>query len=457
MPLRLLPSTLLVCALIGAALPAHAQTPRPERPYRGLFASGAGDFVKSLTAEGTAGAGWDSEIVTDVTPVDETAGSQFSPLRGAGYSLFSAGLAYSSLTDRRQFGASAATSARYYGELSEPWIASHTARLTFGTPIGRSARVAFGETYIYQPFGSLNVFSALATPDISSPGVIPVAATPNLDLRALNAAYWSNANEFGFTKQLSRRSSLAAGYEFRYSSFTGESDGFAAQNIGGRFEHTLTQHLSLRLGYTYADGRFRLPDPEATGDVQRRKYRSHAIDSGVNYNRLLSLSRRTTVGFSTGALAVSTGLGSTRWDVFGTADLDHELGRTWNARATFRRGVGFIETLNQPLFTDAISVGLQGLASRRIQVNASAGASAGEFQMSVAGDRLWSYFGTTGVTVAISRYLGVTTAYNYYHYKFTGDIFRDLGFAPEINRHSISVYASAWAPLIQKGRRNASR
>ena len=38
---------------------------RPERPYRGLFASGLGAADHSLVATGSVGSGWDNNLLAD--------------------------------------------------------------------------------------------------------------------------------------------------------------------------------------------------------------------------------------------------------------------------------------------------------------------------------------------------------------------------------------------------------
>ena len=58
-----------------------------------------------------------------------------------------------------------------------------------------------------------------------------------------------------------------------------------------------------------------------TGD-----YKGHSIDAGVSYNKALSFSRRTTLGFSTGTAAVNDGI-QTHYSLIGNVQLTRELGR----------------------------------------------------------------------------------------------------------------------------------
>src|SRR5262245_6335409 len=90
---------------------AFAQSPatRPDRPYRGLFASGLGDSEQSLVAQGSVGGGYDSNVLAD-------AGFGTDPRLAASgmVGAVSGSLAYSMQRDRLGFGASFGESSRYY-------------------------------------------------------------------------------------------------------------------------------------------------------------------------------------------------------------------------------------------------------------------------------------------------------------------------------------------------------
>jgi hypothetical protein len=62
---RLLVAPLVLGLLVLGAVPADAQLPRPERPYRGLFGGGTGNWEQSLVANASLGGGWDDNLVAD--------------------------------------------------------------------------------------------------------------------------------------------------------------------------------------------------------------------------------------------------------------------------------------------------------------------------------------------------------------------------------------------------------
>ena len=446
-------SSLRLAGLLLAALcvgrSASAQSTRPERPYRGIFASGVDTAADSLSVTGNTGVGWDSSTAADTTGADaDSSATAGSSLKGAGYNMFGGSIVYTRSRERVQFGASAATSGRYYSSLSAPWVMGHSGRVNLGYRKGRSTMFNVAQSVSYQPFGSLGLFPGLGDPTAVGPNVLQSAASPDLDTRALRTSYTSSATDAGVEQRLSRRSTVSLQYSYRLTRYTEGRGQFHAQDVRGRFNRTLTEHLGLRLGYGYGESRF-----VGASDG----YQNHYLDLGVSYNRALSISRRTVLGFDTSSAGTNDGT-RTRWDILGGAVLTHEIGRTWALSGAFRRDVQFIETLRQPIFTDAVNSNLSGLLSRRVQVNAGAGASSGSLGIQSRDKGVWSYYGTAGMGIAVSRYLQLSARYGYYQYRFDDPVYRALGFTQQMRRHTIGVFVSGWAPLLQKGRRtNASR
>jgi len=447
--MRILPVVVAVVTLLAGVSPAAAQASRPERPYRGLFGGGTGNVInanESLTFTGAVGGGWDTSIAADVDPalpIDPAT----TELRGAGYSLFNGALVYSKAGQRLQFSASGSSSGRYYPSFSEPLLAAHAAVAGFNYRAGRNTTFSLAQSFSYQPFGTLNLFPGLNAPTLQAPDVA-VANAPSLNLRALRVDFVSYATEAGVSHNFSDRTTFSGNYSYRISQFGGSSADFTAQAVAGRFGRAITRNLTLRLGYGYTQGTF----PQGGGTVT-----NHLIDSGVNYTRPLSSSRRTILSFDTGATAFSDGI-TTSYNVIGGVILTHEIGRTWNLAGNYRRGVQWVEILNQPLFTDAVNVALSGFVSRRLEVTTSVGASQGNLGFVAAGNGLRTYFASASAGTALSEHFSVVSNYSYFQYGLDGNVFPALGFVQDLNRHSVSVALSVWAPIMQRGQRvNASR
>lgn len=81
--------------LVLAAVPAHAQLPRPERPYRGLFGGGTGNWEQSLVANASIGGGWDDNLVADARGDRPARPNDLNTSARGGLGQFSGALAYS--------------------------------------------------------------------------------------------------------------------------------------------------------------------------------------------------------------------------------------------------------------------------------------------------------------------------------------------------------------------------
>jgi hypothetical protein len=55
----------LMLATALADVPAYAQAPRPERPYRGLFGSNTANLDQQLAASASVGGGYDDNLLAD--------------------------------------------------------------------------------------------------------------------------------------------------------------------------------------------------------------------------------------------------------------------------------------------------------------------------------------------------------------------------------------------------------
>ena len=166
---------------------------------------------------------------------------------------------------------------------------------------------------------------------------------------------------------ITRRGSVEAVSSYRYSaldtSSTSNETDLRSYSVGGRFRYGLTRNGSLRLGYVYRQGR--RPDRCGRGNRSGRPTVVHDIDVGLDYRRALSLTRRTSIGFSTGSTIVTVPVegstnGQLQYRVVGDVGLQHEIGRTWLARLAYNRGVGFAEAFNQPVFADGVNLSVSG-------------------------------------------------------------------------------------------------
>lgn len=429
-----LASIVVVSALVPAD-GAEAQEWRPERPYRGLFAGGVGESEQLLTATASVGAGWDDNLVADAIGRNVLVSDVNQQFRG-GLSTASAGLAYSLNRARVGVGASAGTTARYY-----PSLAHRVIRRDYGS-IGTSANLGAGfsahAAASYQPYTLRSLSPWLFEPRLGD------SAIADEDLPASLEHYFAYSGGAGYTRR-TRRQTFSAAYNYRARESSTGAERFENHGASAGITHAVGKGLDLRLGYGYSEARY------GEGD---RRFVNHAIDAGVNYNRTLSFTRRTTLSFGTGSSAARSSRNERlRYRATGAARLDHEIGRTWNATLSFNRGLQFVETWPEPVFSDSAVAGVGGLITRRSYFQFTARALRGRGYFSAQGDGIESYAAAAGLNVAVTRYINTGLTYAYYHHQFGNGVSLPPGFAHDFERQSVRAFVSLWAPLFQRARK----
>jgi hypothetical protein len=437
-------SLLAGSALLFGALTASAQESRPERPYRGLFGGGTDQFQQVLTVNASAGTGYDTDAQLGAVEGGlQTAAPDPRSAVGNMYSNYSGGLSYTATLTKLSAGASFSSSARQYPGSDLETTTSHAASAGLSLALGKNTRVNGGLSATYQAMRSFSPFAELGDPGLGQ------LMAPNLDYGTGRGEYYSLGTSAGVSQQLGRRSSLTASYDRRGSQFESGSEDLTYQTGSFRFTRGLTRNLALRLGYGYTDARY------ASGATT---YQNHNLDTGIDYSRDLSLTRRTRLSFTSGATALRQDQ-TTRYDVIGTARLTRELARTWSSQISYNRSVGFLESVLEPTFSDTVNAGIDGLITRRLSFNSGFGLSGGAIGVRRdAGNGFNAMTGTAGVNAAITRHLALGVRYTFYRYSFEESAAMVTGLPARMNRHSVSVNVNAWAPLFQRGKRsNASR
>ena len=294
------------------------------------------------------------------------------------------------------------------------------------------------------PYSLASMFSPLASPRTG-------AVVFDEDLSSSLQHYVAYSGDLRFNHQMSRRTSLSLNTSYDVRESSGQASRFTDWLAGGRVTHGLTRDVSLRLGYQYT---------QATYSRLSERPINHTLDVGIDYHHALSRSRRTYVSFSTGATAITTRLGnSTHLFAIGSGQLTHEMGRTWFTSVAYERGLDFLPSWPQPLFSDTVSLGLGGLITRRLQVQTSAQAARGKGLL-VGGDsdNFRTYYANAGMLFAFSRFVSTGVTYAYYNHRFPEALLLPPGFPHDVSRQSVRAYISLWAPVFERSRRqNGSR
>jgi len=420
---------------------------RPERPDRGLYKNrptGAGDL---LAVNGSAGVGWDNNLLLTLPGLSDPRVPAKSGLIG----IFTGGASFTRTRERGNFNASAASSTRYYPGEEIDRISGYNASLSGATSPSDRTGLWASQSVSYEPFTFNSIFPRTYTPVFEPGGVPPVeAVAPSLDQAAATEQYLSYQTNAGLYRRMSRRTTLTASYHFLQGDSAYVDEKFTNQGAYAGLRYSVTRNLGLRAGYGYEQGQYL---------AGTSPLRTHNIDAGVDYNRALSFSRRTTFSFSTGTSAMNDGY-TTHYQVVGGAHLNHEMGRTWNASVSYDRSFQFVQSLLQPVFYDSVNANVGGLINRRLRADIGARASIGSvgLQDDAVDNGFDTYEGFASLSFSLSRFAELGANYTIYRYRFGSRVVLPIGVAQDVERQSVGVHVSVWAPLYNRMRSgNATR
>jgi len=425
---------------------AFAQQTRPERPYRGLFGNGgSSDVEQSLTATGSFGAGYDTSVLAEAGEAGfGGGGSTPRPSEEGSYILFSEGLSY--LLSKKKVGFTATQSAalRMYPTIEQDSIANYGGGIGASWSPSTRTHLSASQTLTHQPMNLFALFPVFQTNPI---GQVYLA---DLDYGTVDAGYSTYYTGVSGSRRLSSRATFTADYSYERSDYALYPD-YTSQMAGARFTRSLKAGLGLRIGYNYTRTLY--------GSGNRLAGR-HGLDTGVDYNKTLSFSRRTTLSFSTGGSATKY-QGDTHITAIGSANLIHEIGRTWQFNAGYKRDVGFEEAFSAPFSYDAATVALNGLIDRAWSFHSAAGAFIGAlgFGSTASANGFNTYYANAGVSRALNRHISLGLDYSFYRYDYdkTATLL-PRGYQNDFNRNAVRATLNAWLPLFERGRRsNAAR
>jgi hypothetical protein len=381
---------------------------------------------------------------------DDTALEAFVPtptspfLQSGFYTGVSADLSYAWQGQRVQIGANGGTAIRHYqGQGLVP--------VGFGGGFGLSAefarrtRLFVNQSIAYSPAYMYGVFPELGL----TAGQVVGQGDPLSESQVY--IYDTTAN---ITRGISRRGSVEFLSNIRYSDFDESTNIYTdllSWSVGGRYRQGITRYTQLRLGYIYRKGSY--------GFVgAARPTVLHDIDVGVDYNRALSLTRRTTFDFGVGSTIVNYPVGESsnqlQFRVAGAAGLNHQMGRTWQARLAYNHGIGFAEAFAQPIFSDAVTASLTGFFSRRVDFTANTGYSMGDVGVgtgeNVPPSEFKAFNALVRVRVALGRPWALYGEYQYFNQDLGEVLIVPDGVPRDLGRNTVSAGLTFWIPVWRR-------
>jgi hypothetical protein len=440
-------AALALAAVVAAAGPAFAQTfhPRPARPDWGIFASGVSNTAQRLVLTGTFGGGWDDDLTKQVSaPELPTA----QPLMTGPYGAAGANLTYTVDKSSVRGGLNFGVLGWNYRDMTDPFVGTYSA--------SGNLDVAFGETATL----GTSYFAGQFVQNLAPPGYNPgtgwgmpgVPSTPTGPGTFTNGATYRGLGASAhYNHTLSRNLSAMASYSYYSNDSAAPADGvfYETQYANAGLRYALGKGVGLRGGYGGTVGGYTAGGAEP--------FRSRSIDVGVDYDKSLSLTRTSTLSFSTGLSGVRDQAANTHYYFIGFVNFTHEIGRSWSVWAGASRWTDFYQTLGQPTITNSVNGGLNGLVGRRVTLTAGVGAYQGSF-IGATAQTYVSANAHASVQYAMNRVLAIGATYSFYHYGFNDGVDVPPGFVRQFDRQSVLVSLNVWAPLVTQARRaNASR
>jgi hypothetical protein len=428
-------------AIVCAAATASAQVEKRQRAARGIFGGPAPspNSPQQLDLSASLFGAYDDDVTADQGGLaSAAAGAQ--DLSGV-FSGLTLGLSYNRRVGRRaSFGSSAGTNLRYYPSLEGHTLAPMGQQVAAGFSIGSEKnsrnRLSFGGDASFAPYYSLSLLPATTAPiEIGDGNLAPQQADSIINRREA-IAYGGGVQ---LERALGSRSSVIVNYGIHSIDFNQESRRQSSKSAGAHYRHSLSKALGWKMGYERSDANF-----GAAGD----HVANHMIDAGLDFLKPLSLTRRTSLTFSVGPSMLQQN-NSRQFRLVGDLALNHEIGRTWVARANYHRGVGMVAGLNSAVFSNGVGAAVEGLLSQRLDFSAMGSFSTGEFAITGAANNYSTYQASVRLRAALQQATAVFIEYVAYRYQFDSRVDLPLGIPGRLFRQGLRTGLTLWLPLIR--------
>ncbi len=414
-----------------------ARQPPPERPPRptGALFDGARRPQRDIVSLSTQlYGGYDQELRGGLEPV---AAGDF--VRSGAFSGVDATLAYTPTESGAvDFNASTATSLRYYAQSSDVVLATTTGDAAASFAFGRRSVLQTRGAFAYVPYFDFPMVTV-----IDDPGALPLVPTRARDTEVSTRRIGTYSGGADYNVSLSERASIGAGYGIRRTNLLEEDRIAVDTTASAEFNLRLNRRTNSRVSYVHRTGDYGVTVADIVFPV-----RIDDLRATIDYDWNRSPTRRTTLTFIGGPSRVEQeGHQLTR--ATAGAGITHEFARSWDVRATYERGVSFLDTVARPVLSNFVAVNLSGLLTRELEVSIAADAILGEVGFDVRGSAYDTYTGTALIRYGLARRLAVYGEYIYSSLAFSQSPTPNEN-VPGQHRGGLRVGLSWYVPLVQE-------
>ena len=431
---------------------------RPERPYRGIFGVPQGNLEPRLIFEGMGGGGMGSNPARAQTTPGAGAGSGAGG-GGTGAATASATVTYLYTRQRAGINASNVFFSDFYTQSPVSYLSRDVFSAGVYYMLTPATRVTVSPTWKNLPEFSLS--------DLLGTELGQVVPQPQ-DVGLTVDRYTRFGTSIDLSHQFSNRAKFISTLDYGHGKIVPRE--WTILMLSGTFSYNLTRGLAAYGGYQYGGQHFKTTNSTVAPDgstasagtsaadgttapttpsstIQQTRPR---VDFGIDFNRPLSLTRRTTLVFSTGVAGIHDQTdNTTNYYLVGGARLNREFGRSWNAGVFYGRNVRYLEAYPNPLLSYSGGAVLNGMVNHRTDVTASFGVSDGNAGSAAS---FTTYFGSTQMTIALSRMFAVGVDYWYSHLVADPHSL-PITLAGKLDEQTAHVYIKVWTSLISRPKR----
>jgi hypothetical protein len=123
------------------------------------------------------------------------------------------------------------------------------------------------------------------------------------------------------------------------------------------------------------------------------------------------------------------------------------MGRTWVARGTYHRGLGYIEGVLQPVYTSSYGAKTEGYLNRRLDLALSASYATGESALVGTPSPFETYTAQARARFAIGRKWATYGEYLFYYYKFGSGFELPVGVPSGLQHGGLRAGLTLWIPV----------
>ena len=427
----------LIAALLVPAPPASAQA-----RSAGVGGAASGEQAREeLNLSMTVGEAYDDNLAADATGPTPAAGET-----SGAYTSLTPGVAFQTRGRRMQFGVNGESNLRYYPSLGSTFAMNQSLGAGMSARVMRKTTLTVNQSFNYVPTYLYGLFVKPTAPVLGE----PIITAPGFQTPSLRSyAYGTGVN---LEHTINSRTALSFYGDGRRVNFVGNGENSSSvMSAAGRVAYSVKQGAALRLGYMYREGSY----STALRAVE------HNLEIGMTYVRPLSATRRWTVGFTLGPTAATVPFvaADTRevtgsyFRFVGDAWTDYQINRSWSARATYHRGLNYLETLAAPVYSDSALVETSGFLSRTVDLRVSASYATGNgLSQNAVAAQFATYATDARVRVALSRNFAVHVQGLFYDYRFDPTLVVVPGMQGHLRRSGVAGGFTMWMPVRSKSR-----